>query len=146
MPRGRYSSPSLLHPVTECSIQCIQYHAFIPTLWDFNAKLVSPLVISLGHISNDATALLEHMRGTSKKIRCIMQFLGDNILSNLHMVALLEIFQMFPTYCPVFPFNVQVPTLGYLSDLLVASMFDIHISACHHTNISVVINNAFHKV
>jgi hypothetical protein len=40
----------------------VKYHAFLPLIWDFNTKLVSPFVISLGDGSYDAAALLEHIQ------------------------------------------------------------------------------------
>jgi hypothetical protein len=75
-----------------------------------------------------------------------MKVIGDSILINFHRVDLLDTFQMFPTCCPVFPFNSQVPTLGCIPDLFVTYMFDINIRVFHSMTISIVISNAFHQV
>jgi hypothetical protein len=48
-------------------ILLVKSDAVIPTLRDFNSKLVSPLVVTFGNISNDATALLQHMWDPPKR-------------------------------------------------------------------------------
>jgi hypothetical protein len=65
---------------------------------------VITLVISIGHTSNDMTALLDHMRDPPYKIRH-MKVLGYIILISFPRVSLLEIYQAFSTCCPVFPFK-----------------------------------------
>jgi hypothetical protein len=119
----------ILHIITYCilsqivAILHIHSHTVIPNRGDFNTTFMSTSVVPLGHISNDTAALLEHTQEPPYKSRRIMQILGDGILSNFHTVDLLEICQTFPTHCPIFPFNAQVPTIGSLSDLFVAPAY-----------------------
>jgi hypothetical protein len=123
-----------------------QSHAVIPTLWEFNSKLVSPIVVTLGCIINDTDVLLEHIWEPPNKSMGIMQVLGYIIVINFHRVALLEVCKALPTCCPIFPFNAQVPIFGFIPDLRVTSMLDVHISVFHNVIICIVINNEFHQV
>jgi hypothetical protein len=134
---------------TSCQIVLpfsLSNYAVIPTLRDFNPKLVGPLVVSFGDGRYDAAALLQDMLNPPNKGRVIMQILGNSILGSLHRVAFLEIYKSIPACCSIFPFNAQVPTLGCFADLFIASMFDEHICVVHCMSISLVIHNAVHQI
>jgi hypothetical protein len=87
----------ILHLLSYCilpnsvAILIFKLYAVFLILWEFNSKLVSPLVISLCHSGNDTTALLEHIWDPPNKIRSIKKVLGDRVLSNLHRVAFFEV-------------------------------------------------------
>jgi hypothetical protein len=80
------------------------------------------------------------------KSRGIKQDLCNCILSNFNWVAFLEIHQVLPDCCPVFPFTTQVPTLGFFPHLFVASMFDVHIIRFNGMTICLVVNTSFYQV
>jgi hypothetical protein len=65
----------------------VKSHTVIPVLWNFNSKLVSPLVVTFGYIGNTYGALLQDMWGSPDKIRSIKKSLGGSIFSNLNRVA-----------------------------------------------------------
>jgi hypothetical protein len=124
----------------------VKPYAVIPTLGDFNSRFVSPLVIPLGNCSNDTDAFLQHMRNPPDKIRGIFQVLAYCIFSNLNRIAFFEVCEALPTCCSVFSLNAQVPTFGFLPDLFVDPVLDVHISTLEGMTIFLVINYAVHNV
>jgi hypothetical protein len=91
------SAAVVLHLLTYCilpnifAILFLKFHTVIPTLSDFNSKLVGLFVTPLGHIIKDTAALLEHIWDPSQKSRGIMQVLGDIMLSNFHRIDFLDL-------------------------------------------------------
>jgi hypothetical protein len=103
-------------------------------------------MVAICYSSNNPAALLDYMWIPPHKIRGIKQVLGNCIISNLNRVAFLEVSQVLPSSCPIFPLNTQVPTLGCFPQLLVYSMLGAHISMVNGMNICLVVNNSFHQV
>jgi hypothetical protein len=115
-------------------------------LWNFNSKLVGPLVVTLGHSGHNSGALLKDMWGPPDKIRGIKQSFGGSIFSNLSSVTLSEVFQALPACSTIFPLNTKVQTLSNFPHFLVADMLNVHFSRRNGMDISSVVNNAFHKI
>jgi hypothetical protein len=119
----------------------IPFQSFTPSLGNLNPKLMSAVVVPLGHRGNDYVALLQDMGYSPSKSRLIMQFLGGKIFSHFNGATFLQVGQPFPGFFPILPFNTQMSTLHCLPYLCVASNLDTHVSALHCMTISFVSNN-----
>jgi hypothetical protein len=101
-------------------------------------------MVTLCYIRNNSTELLEEKWNPPHKCRGVKKAICSSIIRNFNRVAFLEIHLVLPAYSPIFPFNTQVPTLGFFPHLSVASMLDVHISRFNGMSISIVVNNALH--
>jgi hypothetical protein len=127
-------------------ILLVQSYAVSPDLGHLNTKLKVPLMIAFDHIAYDTVLLLEDVPYPPYKIRFILEFLADDILSHFKGIGLLEIHKMFPTCGPILPLNTRVLTNRGIPHLYIDSMLDVHIRTRDRLAISYVIHNAVYWV